>query len=274
MKIAFKSYGHEDSWTGTVIHMISSMCKVLYGQENIVIKSRVNKNKKEFPLAKKEQKQRIDQIRLGIDTISRRIREGSCTKELFIDYNNFLQEQRFDYNVKEYSIYSRDFICELNRAFYQMITLAEQCYENVYLDCGVEQSYFSQEILREADLMFINLNPDKYILKDVFLQYDITNYNVCILMGHDDINSYPFLNADNTIFIPLNKEFKSVNSESNTTNLIYQNIECEPNDNNFLFIEGIKNTAYKINEIARNAVSKGEKKNFLTMILSEVFEVG
>lgn len=53
MKIAFKSYGYEDSWTGTIIHMISSMCKVLYGQENIVLKSRVNKNKKEFPLTKK-----------------------------------------------------------------------------------------------------------------------------------------------------------------------------------------------------------------------------
>ncbi len=283
MKIAFKSYGYEDSWTGTIIHMISSMCKVLYGQENIVLKSRVNKNKKEFPLTKKEQKQRIDQLRLGIETISQRIREGSCTKELFMDYNTFLQEQRFDYNVKESSIYSRDFICEQDKAFHQMITLAEQCYENVYLDCGMEQSYSSQEIIREADLTFINLNPEKNILKDVFLRYDLTNYNVCILLEYDDIKkektsnhifySYPFLNADNTIFIPQNKEFKSVNSESNTTNLIYQNIECEPSDTNFLFIEGIKNTAYKINEIARIEVSKGEKKNFHTKKLSEVFEV-
>ena len=283
MMIAFKSCGYEDSWTGSVIQLIASMCNILYGQESIILKPRLRKKEVDYPLPKKEQKNRIDQFKKGIEVISDRIREGTCTKELFIEYNNFLHEQRVDSILKETEVYSRDFIYEQEKAFHQMISLAEQCYENVYLDCGMERSPFSKEFLKRADLTFINLYPEKSKVRDVFLEFDLRNQNVCILMENEDVRkdksskhllyTYPILNATNTIFIPFNKEIKTANVDSLTSKLIYKYIECESDDEKFLFIEAIKNTAYKINEISENVLLGFEGTNLATANLKKTFVV-
>ena len=270
MKITFKSNGCEDSWISSIIPLVASMYNVMYGQDNIVLKTQLSKKESGIDLSRKEQKNRIEQLRLGINFISNRMRDGTCTKELFIEYNNFLQELRGNCNVKETGIYSSDYIYEQDKAFHQMLTLAEQCYENVYMDCGMDLSPVSRELGKKSDLTFINIYPEKNKSKDVYLDNDFTNPTVCILMEYEDAIknklsnhtyfTYPFLTPKNIIYIPSCKEFKTANIESIASTLLYQYIECEPSDSNYLFIQGLKKVANKINDMAENVILKIEQR--------------
>lgn len=284
MIIAFKSYVHEERQPNSIIHMIASMSKILYGQENIILQNNIFKHQLEYPVPKKEQRLGVEHLQLRMNALTKSMIEGTCTKELFIECSMILRDKSINYFVKEHSLFIKDYVKEQDKTIRDMISLAEQCYQNVYIDCGVEQNQFSRAILKESDLIFINVCLEEKNLSDLFLQYDFTNPNICLLIENEDdkkrklsnyiFYTYPFLNANNTFFIPINKEFKSANSESSSTNLIYQHIYCEPNDKNYLFIQGIRNTAHKINEMAGKVLTKYEQKNFIKSLINGNIEVG
>lgn len=283
MKIAFKSYIREESWSSSIIQIIATMSRILYDQESIILQTKSVKNQYGIPIPKREQCSRVEQLKLGMDKISKSMVAGTCSKELFIEYSRLLQDKSFDYFIKEQPIYLKDYVSEQDKIILDMITLAELCYKNVYIDCGIGQNACSRTILKEADLIFINLNLEEKNLSDLMLQYDFTNPNICLLIENEDdkkkklsnhiFYTYPFLNANNTFFIPNNREFKVANSDSKTKSLIYQNIYCEPEDENYRFIEGIKNTVYKINEMSAEGASNNEQKCFKNLPINEKIEV-
>jgi len=269
MKIVLCSNVHGQPGTSSNMLAIALMSDVLYGRKSIMLQTQFTQNRLEVPLLKKEQRKRIEQLQLGMNALIKSMLAGMGTRELLKNCCLSLGENSIDFLPGPYHKQKQVYERELEITLHEMIKLAEQCYEYVYIDCGVEMNPYAMKVLEEADLILVSTCQNKRVLDDLFENYKLPDKPIFYLIGNYDKNSqnsignlfhsYKELNKHNTFVIPYNIEFKDAVSESFITSFFYRNICCEKEDENYNFIKEVQKAVRAINEYLDFLVEEREK---------------
>lgn len=275
MKIVLWSNVHGQPGTSSNMLAVALMSDILFGRKSMMLQTQFSMNQLEFPLLKKEQRLRVEQLQLGMNTLIKSMMAGIGTRELLKDCCISLGENSIDFLPGPHHKNKQVYEGELEVTIHDMINLAEQCYEFVYIDCGVCMNRYVRRLLEEADLIIVNTCQNKRVLDDLFSSYDFSNKNTCYLLGNYDpksqnnsnnlFHTYKFLNRNNTFLIPYNTEFKDASSEASITSFFYRNICCEPEDENYYFIKEVQNAARRINELVDKQNMERDKKQQLNL---------
>ena len=270
MKVAIWSNVHGQPGTSSNMLAMAFMGDIIYGRKSILLQTQITLNHLEFSLLKKEQRKRIEQLQLGMNTLIKSMIAGIGTRELLKDCCLSLGENQIDFlpgpHHKHKSVYER----ELEDTLHNILLLADQCYEHVYIDCGVGMNQYTSQVLEAADIILVSTCQNKRVLDDLFDNYKLPQKPVCYLIGNYDpksqntlknlFHTYKEMNKQNTYVIPYNVEFKDAASESFITSFFYRNICCTAEDDNYYFIQEVKRAVRKVNEILEDLVLQGEIK--------------
>lgn len=263
---------------------IALMNEILFQRKSILLQTQYTLNRLELSLLKQEQRAQMEEVPRGMNALIKSILAGTGTREMLMNCCVSLKNHKIDFLPGPYNKSREVYEEEMDATITEILYLAEQCCEYLYVDSGVSKNPNSMKVLEEADLIVMNLSQNKRILDDLLNHSLLRNKNICYLIGNYDPKSqynktylfrnYKKLNKENTFFIPYNTEFRDAVSEATVTTFFLVNFYCEEEDENRFFIEEVKNAARKIYNIAFNLEEKKEKDNFTKEITERLLKSG
>ncbi len=270
MKIIFWSNVHGQAGTTSNLLAIAMMNDILYSNKSVLLQTQFRLNQLEIPLLNQEEREYIKQYDIGLDTLIKGIRAGINTKEMLKNCCISLTKNCTDF-LPGTNYRSREvFEGEMRRAYHDILELAEECYDYVFVDANVGTSCFMKQVWQEADLLIVSLSQNKRVLDDLFASYKFDLEKTLFVIGNYDAKSqynlhnltrmYKALRKDNTMVVPYNTEFRDAASESDIVQFMYRNMLCEKGEENYTFINEVRNATRCIMEIAREKAEKLEQE--------------
>lgn len=134
----------------------------------------------------------------------------------------------------------------------------EDLYGIIFVDINSGDNPLSQKLIREADLVVVNLNQNIGIT-DLYFRKFAKNMprNVFYLFGKYDNNSkyninnirrkyHRHINVNNSGVVPYNIGFMDAQADGKAVEFIRCNLDCTQRDENYYFIEKVKSATTKI----------------------------
>lgn len=249
MKIIFSSNVHGQTGTTTNMLAVAVMSNILYKRRSILLQTQFHLNQLEVPLLPVIKRKEAVSCKLGMDELLKGIQAGKSTQELLKACCISLSEHGLDFlpgtNMVNREIYEEG----LTAGLYELLQLAEQFYELVFIDIGPIQNQLAEQIWKEADISIINLSQNIRVLDDFFTTHNPPKEAVYLLGFYDwksTLNKktltrlYKPLKEENTFVIPYNTELRDSVSEAKLNQFFLQNMYCEPEDENYYFVEEVK----------------------------------
>lgn len=273
MKVAIWSNVHGQSGASSNMLAMAFMGDIIYGRKSILLQTQYSMNHLEYSLVKKEQRKSIEQMQIGMNTLIKSMIAGIGTRELLKSCCLSLGENHIDFvpgpHHKHRNVYEKELEDTLNN----ILSLAEQCYEYVYIDCGVGLNQYTKLVLQEVDMILVSTCQNKRVLDDLFENYELPHKPICYLIGNYDpkssntlknlFHTYKALNKHNTFVIPYNVEFKDAASEAFLANFFYCNICCTSEDENYYFIQEVQRAVRNVNDILEYLTNNKEENKKL-----------
>lgn len=261
MKILF--WGNTRGQAGTSANMIAvaMMNDLLYQKKSILLQTHFDLNQLETWLLERKKRELVCDYRVGIDQLIQGILSGMNTRQLLMDCCLSVTEECIDFlpgtQAKHREVYEQG----LQEAYHTILNLAQQCYEDVFIDACTGMNPFMKKLWDEADYVVVCLSQNIRVLNDFFRNYTYDRKKTLFLIGNYDKRSelnlknlfkrYKSLNYQNTMVIPYNVEFRDAMAFAKIKEFFYQNIHCDKEDSNFEFIEQVKGFAsllYRLSE--------------------------
>lgn len=257
MKIIFCSNVHGQ--TGVTANMLTTalLSDILYDKKSILLQTQPKLNQLEIPLLEGKKRKELLKQNLGMDMLIKNLISGKCTKEIFGNCCVSLLNSSMHFIPGSDTADRTKHIDAIAKTLHDMLSLAEELYEIVFLDAGVMPGKIADILFKEADKIVICLNQNKRVLDEYFakgIEYDkiiyvIGNYDKCSINDYKYLmKSYTLLNKDNTFLIPYNTELRDALSESNLFTYFYRNITCDSSDYNFEFMQSALKLTRFINQ--------------------------
>lgn len=252
MKIVFSSNVHGQ--TGTTTNMLATavMSDILYQRKSILLQTQFYLNQLEVPLLPFSKRKEASSYELGMDALLKGIQSGKSTEELLKACCINISENRMDFlpgtNAKNREVYEQ----EMTNEFHEVLKLADEFYEYVFIDIGPIQNVLAEQVWQEADLLIVNLCQNIRVLDHFFSEYQPPKdaiYFIGYYDCHSTINKkaltrlYKPLREENTFVVPYNTELRDSVSEAKLIQFFLQNMYCEPEDENYYFVEEVKKIA-------------------------------
>ncbi len=271
MKIIFSSNVHGQTGTTTNMLAIAVMSDILYQRKSILLQTQFCLNQLEVPLLPPTKRKEANSYELGMDALLKGIQSGKSTKELLKACCICISENRMDFlpgtNARNREVYEE----EIAKGLHEVLKLANEFYEYVFIDIGPVQNELAQQIWKEADLLVINLCQNIRVLDHFFSEYEQPK-NIIYLLGYYDCHStvnkktltrlYKPLKRENTFVIPYNTELRDSVSEAKLIQFFLQNMYCEPDDENYYFVEEVKKVSGYIMNLEKMG-ALGQTQNVL-----------
>jgi len=137
----------------------------------------------------------------------------------------------------------------------QIVSVAEQCYDLVFIDCGCRKDLFTRKILREADITVINMQQNSESFSQFFRKhYDIRG-RVFFLIGNyfaDDVYTKDSLEhifrmgEENIGSIPYNIHLARAYLSGRTEQYLKRSLEGELSDRQTLFFKEADAATFQI----------------------------
>ena len=250
MKIIFWSNVHGQSGTSSNMLATAMMNDLLFRNKSILLQTEFDMNELEIPLLTENRRQQIRNYNVGVDRLIQGIRSGMNAKQLLTSSCITLAKQCIDFlpgtNAKYRDLYEQ----EIKTTFREILSLAEACYEMVFVDVSTGQKDLMDTIWQEADVIIVNLCQNKRVIEDFFERFPVDYQKMLFLIGNYDpysennlknlCNRFKKLKKDQTFVIPYNTEFRDAASKAQLTEFFLQNIACEKEDDNYAFIQELK----------------------------------
>jgi len=245
MKVLFWSNTRGQAGTSANMIAVAMMNDLLYQKKSILLQTHFDLNQLEAWLLERKKRELVCDYRVGIDQLIQGILSGMNTRQLLMDCCLSVTEECIDFlpgtNAKHREVYEQG----LQEAYHTILNLAQQCYEDVFIDACTGMNPFMEKLWDEADYVVVCLSQNIRILNDFFQNYTYDRKKTLFLIGNYDKRSE--LNLKNLF----NVEFRDAMSLAKIKDFFYQNIHCDKEDSNFEFIDQVKGFAsllYRLSE--------------------------
>lgn len=266
MKIVFWSNVHGQAGTSSNMLAAAMMNDLMYGSRSILLQTQFEMNQLEIPLLSENRRELIRNYNIGVDRLIQGIRSGMNAKQLLTSSCITLSKQCIDFlpgtNTKYREIYEKG----LKETFQEIIVLAEACYEMVYIDASAGMNDFVEMIFEQADIIIVNLCQNKRVLEDFFKRYDINYDKMLFIIGNYDVASEYTINnlckkikslkRELTFAVPYNTEFRDAMSRAQLTEFFLQNIGCEKDDDNYIFIQELTSLIHLLQKRSEECIQR------------------
>lgn len=157
----------------------------------------------------------------------------------------------------------------LKRHAGEVMELLEQFYSMVCVDISSSPLESSREILKEADLIVVNLCQNDQLLSHFFRNYSeikkkafyvIGNYDVDSVITKSDIITRFDLPGNMVGTIPYNRKFADALTKGNVIPFLLKNYSCGNKNVNYDFMCAAKETVCLFEEMKRDILEKSGKK--------------
>lgn len=250
MKVLFWGNAHGQAGTSSNMIATAMMNDLLYKKKSILLQTHFDLNQLEACLLEKKKCELVNDYHIGMDQLIQGILSGRNTRQLLMDCSLALTEECIDFlpgtQAKNREVYEHG----LQEAFHTILNLAQQCYEDVFIDACTGMNQFMEQLWDEVDYVIVCLSQNTRVLNDFFTNYTYDRSKTLFLIGNYDKRSelnlknlckrYKALTFQNTMVIPYNVEFRDAMSLTRVKEFFYQNVYCEKEDDNFEFIEQVK----------------------------------
>lgn len=139
----------------------------------------------------------------------------------------------------------------LSRHVGDVMNLLEQFYESVYVDLSSSTLKSSRQILKQADLIVVNLSQNDQLLSHFFRNfseirkkafYVIGNYDSGSVIKKSDIIKTYGLSGDTVGTIPYNRRFADALTRGDVVPFLLKNYSCGADNVNYEFMAAAKET--------------------------------
>ena len=257
MVVMYYSNVHGQAGTSTNMLTAGIMADILYCKKSIMLQTQFRLNQLEVSLMNESARKEILEYEIGIDALMKGIKAGRNTKELLKNCCISLPGSNIDFlpgtNSSNRHLYEE----EILRQFREILLLAKEVYEIVYVDIGYMEKDIASRMWQEADVLVVNLCQNIRVLNDFFNCFYGAENVVYIIGNYDKYSKlnlrtlfrlYKGLRNDNCFAIPYNTEVKDSMSEAGLINFFYKNIACNEEDYNYDIINGTRKAVSKIME--------------------------
>lgn len=258
MKIVFWSNVHGQPGTSSNMLAAAMMNDLMYRNRSILLQTQFELNDLEIPLLSEARREQIRSYNVGVDRLIQGIRSGMSAKQLLTSSCISLARQCIDFLPGTNVRYKEIFDKEIRETFRGILSLAQDCYEMVFVDASTEISDFMDTLFEEADLIVVNLSQNRRVIEDFLHKYTIDYKKMVFLFGNYDpdsdinvrnvCNRFKNLKKELTFVLPYNTDFRDAASKASLSEFFLQNMGCEEDDENYYFIEELMRFVYLIHE--------------------------
>lgn len=217
----------------------------------------------------------------GIEGLLRKIYRGIYPSGILKSYLKEVISEHLYYIPQSKVIHNEIFDYEFNHCMKELFHLVEEYSDICFIDTAYQNTYSSNAILEEADLIVVNLCQNPIILEDFFLNHNslssksiylIGNYNYHTNLSSRCIAKMYEIPRESILSIPSNEEFNNSIQKGSIVEFISSNYSCGMDNCNYLFIQAVKKASNLIIKQAEH-LCKSKELQMDSLVDSEAAKV-
>lgn len=280
MKVIFWGNVHGQSGTSSNMLATAMMNDLLFRTKSILLQTEFDMNELEISLLPESFRKQIQTYPIGMDRLIQGIRSGMNAKQLLVSSCITLSKQCIDFlpgtNTKYREIYEE----QIKNNFCQILSLAQQCYEMVFVDVSVGKPELMEAVVKQADIVVVNLCQNRRVIEEFFHRYEDDEQKVVYLIGNYDPYSelnvkaichrYRQIKKDRIFVVPYNTGFRDATYKAQLSEFFLQNMACEPEDENYHFIQEIKHFTQELQKRNEEHIRPKRLENHVTTTIGGI----
>lgn len=151
---------------------------------------------------------------------------------------------------------------EMNSVFVNLISVIEELGHIIFIDVSSGDNLITEKTIDVSDVVVINLSQNISIMDDFFKKYNkLIPRKTFYLIGNYDKNSkyninnirrryHKYINLSNSGVIPYHTKYLDALCDGKVIEYLLENLSCDKRDENWYFINQIKNTTRKLMKMA------------------------
>lgn len=259
MKIGFWSPLHGQTCTANMV-AIALVTALRYSRKTVITQTHYNLNNLEAPVVGKRvttDKEYFSDI--GYDALQRHLLSGPLTEEIVENCMTTIIEKKINLLVGTKQM-SRDiYLEESTKVMISILRALDQYHDVVFVDVNSGNNENSMQVLKEVDMIVVNLRQNKAMIESFFEQYadyGIPTEKFFFLFGmYDDDSRYTLKNIrrkyseikkNNSAVVPYNVQYSDAFSDHRVQQYIERNLYAEEDNTSKYFIDSVNDAASKI----------------------------
>lgn len=223
----------------------------------------------------------------GIDSLERLIKAGKLTAEDFSSYCNNIVEKRLDILTGSKKTSREIYSSAIGDTISNLLKSANAYYDAVFVDInsGMEDK-ITQKVIKEADILIVNLEQNEYMIKDFFENYYPKFRNkkmLLVISKYDDKSkcSKKYINfnydyTDDIFAVPYSVNFLDAMNDHSVKKFFYANNKCVNKEVNSQFFREVSLISDRIFELSNFSDIKRASigSNNVSTLVKNIFKVG
>ncbi len=253
MRIAFWSNVHGQSATTSNMLSVVLMTALEYRLKILITHNHFEKSTIESSLLDRRylNSELMELSDSGIDALARFIKSNKLDKDNIVNYTTSILKKKLDLLMGTTNTNRDLYMHDLNNVMNQILSLAQEFYDVVFIDVSAGYNELSSKILKYSDIVVVNLNQNLSVLDDFFERHKEGLENYIFLIGRYDMDSrYNTKNImrrygikKNVAVIPYSIEFSDACSDGRVLDFFLKNLSAKKDDVNYSFINESRNAA-------------------------------
>lgn len=258
MLVAFWSLYHGQACTTANLLATTLASSLALNNKCLVTQTHYKLNNLDFPLIGKNQELNESEFYrdLGIDALMRRAKAEPISSDIIRECSiDIIDNNRLNLLIGTKQQDRQTYENQFGLMLEGVLRKANKFYDYVMVDTNSGYDPITQNILKAADIIVINVTQNKHILDEFIENHKdrIDMNKVVFIFGKYDRNSrynlknlrrmYKVFNSSNAIGIPYCTEYHDALSDGKALKFIERNITADEDDENYEFIQSIKDAA-------------------------------
>lgn len=256
MLVTFWSNFHQSGTTSNLA-ALSIMIALEYRLKVLVTHNQFERSGLETTFLDRQYvKKELSQYRdVGLDALSGFVRYSNADKEGISTFTTTIIKNKLDLLVGTTFTNRELYVKELNEVIDSVLMAVKEAYDLVFFDASGEDE-LKEKIIRQSDLIVINLTQNYNALEHLFEQYgQIPGKKLYLLSRYDKDSRINTKNLqrryglkEKISVIPYNIQFSDACMEGRLVDFLMKNEMVDSEDDNFFLIKELKNTVTSILE--------------------------
>jgi len=244
MKIAYWAMFHGQTKSTTNMLLIHIYAALKSDVKQLIISNQFSYNLIEEYLGIEKDKN------TSLDNLLTALRNKTLRHDYFLDYTESLMKNQALDIITE-SIHSHRTVPKnIEELFVGVTEIADKIYKNVVTDVNAGLTDFNKCILDSSDLIIVNLNQNKYAVKETIKEIRRLNYEskVKYIVGdYIEATRLTKRNMERTYkiaiegVIPHNKNIMNATNSGNLLDFVNQNLDVQEHDENYYLFSQLNN---------------------------------
>lgn len=251
MRIAFWSNVHGQTATTSNIIAIALMTALEYRLKVLMTHNHFDRSTVETSLIEKKylKNELMELSDNGIDALARFIKSNKLDKDNIVNYTTTLLNKKLDLLTGTTHTNKEFYMSDINNVIDLILNLAKEFYDIVFIDVSSGKNELSSKILKNSDVIVVNLCQNAAVLDEFFEKYREHIEKCIFLVGRYDKDSRfnkknimrKYNIKKNIALIPYCIEFSDACSSGTAIDFFLKNISAKKDDLNYYFIEEVRN---------------------------------